>query len=181
MVGAPAAAGAVLSLIVAAGAGAPPAVGARAVLRGMVGAGADGAPPEAVGGLVATLGGAGAAVVGFGAAGAGGAPVGEADGASAALRVTRTVSFFSGTLEVCFEGFLSLSLIRVLVGKFSLNRKKHLRPAHVKPPSCTRSAIFPGRIPLNCRKTDLSHAFGEENVRFPRMFSTSGPQSAFQS
>ena len=88
-----------------------------AVLRGIVGAGAGafGGPTVAagavgVGGLVAA-GGFGGPTVGLGAAGAGGAPVGEADGASAAFRVTRTVSFFRGTLEVCFEGGFSLSLM----------------------------------------------------------------------
>lgn len=109
MVGAPEPPGA-FSLMV--GAGAPG--GGPAVLRGIVGAGAvgRGGPPVGVGGLGALgVGGLGAATVGLGAAGAGGAPVGEAAGASAAFRVTRTVSFFSGTLEVCFEGWLSLSLI----------------------------------------------------------------------
>jgi len=76
----------------------------------MVGAGAGGAA-GAVGGSVAVgglgtdgAGGGAIGIVGFGAAGAGGAPVGEAAGASAAFRVTRTVSFFKGTLEVCLDG-----------------------------------------------------------------------------
>ena len=34
-----------------------------------------------------------------------------ASGASAAFKVTRTVSFLRGTLEVCFEGGFSLSLM----------------------------------------------------------------------
>jgi hypothetical protein len=64
--------------------------------------------------------GAGLAVGGLGTEGAGGA-VGEpplssseagggAIGASAAFSVTRTVSFLSGTLEVCFEGTLDVCL-----------------------------------------------------------------------
>jgi len=45
---------------------------------------------------------------------AGSVAEGKEGGASAAFRVTRTVSFFKGTLEVCFEGiFFSLSLMHV--------------------------------------------------------------------
>ena len=89
------------------GPGPPPTVGAPAVRRGMVGAGAGGrgGPPTAVG-----VGGA----VGTGAL-TGGAigrvADGTAGGASAALRVTRTVSFFRGTLEVCLlKGTLEVCL-----------------------------------------------------------------------
>ena len=64
------------------GAGAAGAAGAPAGRRAMVGAGAAGAveTPVGIGGLVAT---------------------GAAGGASDALRVTRTVSFFKGIEEVC--------------------------------------------------------------------------------
>jgi hypothetical protein len=41
-----------------------------------------------------------------------------AGGASAALRVTRTVSFFKGTLDVCFDGTLDVCFDGVL---FSLS------------------------------------------------------------
>lgn len=133
IVGAPTGALVVANLIV----GAPVAGGAPAVLRGMVGAGA-GALGAPVAGLVAE-GGAGA-VGGLGAEGGLGAPAGAgglggpatgadgglgavgglagrladgtAGGASAALSVTLTVSFFNGTLEVCLDGGLfSFSLI----------------------------------------------------------------------
>jgi hypothetical protein len=73
--------------MVGAGAG---AFGAPTVGAGAVGAtdGAGGAPiPVGIGGLVAATTGA----------------PGAAGGASDALRVTRTVSFFSGMEEVCFE------------------------------------------------------------------------------
>ena len=117
IVGAPIAALLVASLIVGA-----PGVGGLAVRRGMVGAGtgafgAVGAPDDgtvAVGGLVAAgdaTGGVGGLTVGAGLLGRD--AEGTAGGASAALSVTRTVSFFSGTLEVCFEGVLfSFSLMR---------------------------------------------------------------------
>jgi hypothetical protein len=119
MVGAPTGALEVASLIVGA-----PAVGGDAVRRGMVGAGTG-----ALGAVGAPEGGA-VAVGGLGATGTGGATggvggltggtglfgrlaEGTAGGESAALRVTRTVSFFSGTLEVCFDGVLfSFSLMR---------------------------------------------------------------------
>jgi len=115
---------AVLSLMVGAAAGR--AIG-PAVLRGMVGAGGGGVPGAvAVGtgtpGTVAT-GGRGMPTVGVGGIGATGAIGGaeggatgavggatgliEADGESGtslALRVTRTVSFFNGMLEVCLDG-----------------------------------------------------------------------------
>lgn len=73
--------------------------GAPAVRRGMVGAGAGGrgAPPETVGagGAVGTGGLTGGAI--------GTVAEGTAGGASAAFKVTRTVSFLSGTLDVCLE------------------------------------------------------------------------------
>jgi len=98
----------VLSLMVGAGAGR--AVGGPAVLRGIVGAGtgmlAEGA------GTVAT-GGAGALTVGVGGLGIigadGGATGAGATGASLAVSVTRTVSFFKGMLEVCLEGVVFCS------------------------------------------------------------------------
>lgn len=108
-------AGPVFSGMVGAGFGTP---AAGAVLRGMVAAGAGrGAPPTAgavgAGGAVRTVGAGGAVGVGGRTAGAVDAPApGEAGGASAAFRVTRTVSFFSGMLEVCFDGVGSFSLIR---------------------------------------------------------------------
>ncbi len=121
--------GAVLSLIVGAGAGR--AIG-PAVFRGMVGAGAGG-PPGAVGaGIVAAgmvaAGGRVKLTVGVGGFGAGGGK-GAADatigavggatgtvaegmaGASLALRVTRTVSFLRGMAAVCFFGTLGSSLM----------------------------------------------------------------------
>jgi len=109
--------------------------GAPAVRSGMVGAGAGGlatvGEPAEWAGIVAA-GGLGVVGVGGttdadgaeggtggltgGAVGggvAGSVAEGTAGGASAAFRVTRTVSFFKGTLEVCLEGvFGSLSLIR---------------------------------------------------------------------
>lgn len=116
--------------------GAPGAEGgllAPAVRRGMVGAGAGafgaggapGAGALAVGGLgvvgvggAATVGGLGGPP-GTGGLATGGAPEagsvaeGADGGESAAFKVTRTVSFFKGTLEVCLEGvLLSLSLMR---------------------------------------------------------------------
>jgi hypothetical protein len=90
----------------AAGAGARSGtVGAGAVLRGMVGAGA----------MVGGLGGTAAVGVGGATGGAAGTVALGACGASAAFSVTRTVSFFSGTLEVCLDGagdWFSESLMR---------------------------------------------------------------------
>ena len=116
----------VLSLMVGAGAGR--AVGGPAVLRGIVGAGAGGAAATAGGrgagavavgagmlgaGTVATGGGVGALTVGVGGLGItgadGGATGAGATGASLALSVTRTVSFFKGMLEVCLEGVVFCS------------------------------------------------------------------------
>lgn len=128
----------VASLIVGA-----PAVGGDAVRSGMVGAGvgilgAVGAPAGgrvAEGGIGAVgtggaMGGAGGLTVGAGLFGS--AADGTAGGASAALRVTRTVSFFSGTLEVCFEGVLfSFSLMRF--GFFASRKSKAISPLPVKP------------------------------------------------
>jgi hypothetical protein len=71
-------------------------------MGGLVAAGAGGA-----------MGGVGGMIVGAGLAGS--VADGMAGGASAALRVTRTVSFFKGTLEVCLDGALfSLSLMRLV-------------------------------------------------------------------
>jgi len=82
------------------GAGAGRAVGAPTALKGIVGAGpgravgAGGAKP--VGATVGAVGTTGAAAIGGGN--------GTARGASAAFNVTRTVSFFKGTLDVCLDG-----------------------------------------------------------------------------
>lgn len=128
MVGAPTVGGfaAVLRGMVGAGAGAPAVGGLGAEGTGGLAAegavGAMGAP--AVGGLGAPAMGAGA-VGAFGGPATGAAAVGgltgagverfaegTAGGASAALSVTRTVSFFNGTLEVCLEaGLFSFSLM----------------------------------------------------------------------
>ena len=91
--------------------GAGAAVGAPAVRRGMVGAGAAGrgGPPRAVGvgGAPGTGGRTGGAM--------GTVADGTAGGASAAFKVTRTVSFLRGTLDVCLDGdggWFSFSLMR---------------------------------------------------------------------
>lgn len=140
MVGAPAVGGfpAVLSGIVGAGAGILAALGAEGVggleAEGGVGAvgglgAADGAvgAPAAVGGLGGpATGGFTGAVGGFG----GRLADGTAGGASAALSVTRTVSFLRGTLEVCFDGGLfSLSL---MLGVFAKKEYKGGTPLGVK-------------------------------------------------
>ena len=88
------------------------AVGAPAVRRGIVGAGADGrgAIEAAVG-----VGGAPPGTGGRTGGAIGTVADGTAGGASAALRVTRTVSFFRGTLDVCLDGsggWFSFSLMR---------------------------------------------------------------------
>jgi hypothetical protein len=146
IVGAPTGALVVASLIV----GAPDAVGAPAVRRGMVGAGAGilgavGAPEGgmvAVGGLGAiggATGGLGGLIVGAGLTGR--VAEGTAGGASAAFRVTRTVSFFNGTLEVCLDGVLfSLSLMPLVFGGEESNGSP---PVRVKPTS-----RFSGKNPL---------------------------------
>lgn len=124
IVGAPIGALVVASLTV----GAPAATGAPAVRSGIVGAGTGArgtvGDPEGGDGTVAVgargadgVGGATGGVGGpTGAAGAGVAgsvAEGMAGGASAALSVTRTVSFFNGTLEVCLDGVVfSFSLMR---------------------------------------------------------------------
>lgn len=132
MVGAPAP-GAVLSLIVGAGAGR--GMG-PAVFRGMVGAGAGGPPGAVAAGRVAAgmvaAGGRVKLTVGVGGFGArggttdaegtfgdvGGATGTVADGiegASLALKVTRTVSFFRGIAAVCFLGTFGSSLMGLIV------------------------------------------------------------------
>ena len=87
--------------------GAGARAGAPAARSGIVGAGGLGGPPVAVGGAVGTGGLTGGAM--------GTVADGTAGGASAALRVTRTVSFFRGTLDVCLDGaggWFSFSLMR---------------------------------------------------------------------
>ena len=97
--------------------GAGEAMGAPAARSGMVGAGAvgtGGAPPPGTGGRRGEVpppgtGGRTGGVIGTVADG-------TAGGASAAFKVTRTVSFLSGTLDVCFDGtggWLSFSDMRV--------------------------------------------------------------------
>ena len=141
MVGAPTVGGleppAVRSGMVGAGAGALGAVGAPDG-TGMVavgGFGVVGGETGAEGGLRATVG-----VGGLTAGGAAGGGVvgsvaeGTAGGASAAFKVTRTVSFFKGTLEVCLEGFFfSLSLMRS--GFIASGKSKTSPSAPVKPAS----------------------------------------------
>jgi len=124
IVGAPTGALVVESLIVEE----PGAEGAPAVRSGTVGAGPGAlgtvGEPEGGDGMVA-VGGWGVVGVGGATGGAGGltgavgggvagsVAEGTAGGASAALSVTRTVSFFNGTLEVCLDGVLfSFSLMR---------------------------------------------------------------------
>jgi hypothetical protein len=104
MVGAPAARGRpgeVGAAVVArrmVGAGAPAGGGAPAVRSGIVGAGGRGGPPGtvAVGGPPG-MGGLTGGVIGT-------VDDGTAGGASAAFKVTRTVSFLRGTLDVCLDG-----------------------------------------------------------------------------
>ena len=83
----------------------------------IVGAGlVIGTPPAVWSGIVGTGADLAAGTVGgFGTEGAGGttggapsAAGGGAIGASAAFNVTLTVSFLSGTLEVCFDGTLEV-------------------------------------------------------------------------
>ncbi len=89
--------------------GAGDMVGGPAVRSGMVGAGDGRSAPGtvAVGGPPGTGGLTGGAI--------GTVAEGTAGGASAAFKVTRTVSFLRGTLEVCLEGaggWFSFSLMR---------------------------------------------------------------------
>ena len=94
--------------------------GAPAVRRGMVGAGAGGrgAPPGAVG-----TGGADG-IGGFTGGAIGTVAEGTAGGASAAFKVTRTVSFFKGTLDVCLVGTLEVCLDGGVGFSFSLMRSQ---------------------------------------------------------
>ncbi|MEP4049413.1 MAG: hypothetical protein ABJN80_11250, partial [Luteolibacter sp.] len=87
-----------------------------------------------VGGLAGTVGGLAGAVGGRFADG-------TAGGASAALSVTRTVSFFKGTLEVCLDGGLfSFSLI---LGVFAKKEDKMIAPRGVKHASPDFSCVSP--------------------------------------
>ena len=102
-----------------------------AVLRGIVAAGAGRGAPPTVGavavGAERTVGAGGA--VGEGGRTTGAVPEeGDAGGASAALRVTRTVSFLSGMLEVCFDGVGSFSLMRRGVFEAVSNRLRRFAP-----------------------------------------------------
>ena len=88
--------------------GAGDMAGAPAVRRGIVGAGAGGrgGPPVGVGGAPPGTGGLTGGAIGTVADGTDG-------GASAAFKVTRTVSFLRGTLEVCLpRGMLPVCLPR---------------------------------------------------------------------
>ena len=85
--------------MVGAGAAAP-AVGAPGVRSGIVGAGRG--APVGVGAAAGAVGVGGVGGLTGGAVGT--VEEGTAGGASAALSVTRTVSFLRGTLEVCFDG-----------------------------------------------------------------------------
>lgn len=110
--------------IVGAGVGAEPvAEGAPIVGAGTVAAGGLGMPTVGVGGFTATGGAVGA--VG-GAMGAVGVTLADgAAGASLALSVTRTVSFFKGMLEVCFDGVFWSSLMGLMVCGDQVMRKSH--------------------------------------------------------
>ena len=130
------------------GAGAPGAVGAPAVRRGMVGAGAGGR--GAAEGAVAVGGPPG---IGGRTGGASGTVAeGTAGGASAAFRVTRTVSFFRGTLDVCLDGlgdWFSLSLMRagfsveLLTGRVRRFAAGLSNPQRGKSTEILESRIFP--------------------------------------
>jgi len=88
--------------------GAGDMAGAPAVRRGIVGAGAGGrgGPPVGVGGAPPGTGGLTGGAMGTVADGTDG-------GASAAFKVTRTVSFLRGTLDVCLlRGMLPVCLLR---------------------------------------------------------------------
>lgn len=97
----------------------------------MVGAGAGGrgGPPVGDGGAVGTGGLTGGAI--------GTVADGTAGGASAAFKVTRTVSFFKGTLDVCLDGAggrFSFSLMRSQ-GLRPRRWSKTIRISSVKPPT----------------------------------------------
>jgi hypothetical protein len=93
----------------AVGAGAPGTLKAAGAEIETVGLGGRESPTVGVGGLGIT-GAVGGAITGGAITGAVGA---GASGASLALRVTRTVSFFRGMLDVCLDGmFFCSSLIR---------------------------------------------------------------------
>ena len=67
------------------------------------------------------VGGVGGLIVGAGLTGS--VADGTAGGESEALSVKRTVSFFKGTLDVCFDGTLEVCLDGVLISfSFSLMR-----------------------------------------------------------
>ena len=114
-------------------------VGAGTGALGVVGAPDGGC--VAVGGAAVGAGGAtggvGGLIVGAGLFGS--VAEGTDGGESAAFRVTRTVSFFSGTLDVCFEGVLfSFSLMRF--GFLASWKSKASSPLSVKPASPNLSA-----------------------------------------
>lgn len=149
IVGAPAVMGrgaAVLSGIVGAGAGAfgargaPPATGGL----GALGVGGGTGAAEGAGGVGGLTGGEGGAI----GAGEGRVAEGTEGGASAAFNVTRTVSFFSGMLEVCLDGVLfSGSLMRrgFWLGGYSSRFFPGVSNTH--PVICFRSAGLAGCPP----------------------------------
>jgi hypothetical protein len=154
MVGVAAGKGAVARRMVGAGA-AIVGAGAPAGRMATVGAGVgdDGAPTGRSGTVGAGAGGRGGPPATVGAGGAigtggrtGGAigtvAEGTDGGAPAGFKVTRTVSFFRGTLDVCLDGaggWISFSLMRSMGLKWSEARKADL-PSTVKPP--TREIIL---------------------------------------
>lgn len=112
------------------------ALDAPAGRSGIVGAGAVGAPVGRSGIVGAGPGGRGAPPgTGGRFGGASGTVEDGTAGASAAFKVTRTVSFFSGTLDVCLDGvggWFSFSLMRAKGFSFEAAESKTSQPKAVK-------------------------------------------------
>jgi hypothetical protein len=96
------------------------------------------------------VGGIGGMIVGAGLTGS--VADGMAGGASEALRVKRTVSFFKGILDVCFDGTLDVCLDGVLISFslmrlwfFAIRNSKDRGLAHVKPASLDSRGTFKKR------------------------------------
>lgn len=126
--------------------GEPVLNGAVEVASLIVGAGATLGAPAGRGGIaVEGVGGRGGPPGTGGRTGGASGTVDEGTaGASAALRVTRTVSFFRGTLDVCLEGvggWFSFSLMRARVLVVN-EASKTSGPRPVKPPTWEFSAFF---------------------------------------
>ena len=109
-------------------------------------------------GAGSAVGGVGGLIVGAGLAGS--VADGMAGGASEALRVKRTVSFFKGTLDVCFDGTLevcldgvsfSFSLMRLWF--FAIWKSKCRGLAHVKPTSLDSRGNFKKKIRRKSART----------------------------